>query len=133
MISWCTVLEILRATDDRMDERTDGQTEGKSDIWRWIHHLKNEESSKKILRKRKLKKINTLKYKPTRWCNTRYTEKTALVRYNKTKTKWIIDQKRVKRTLSTNQTNKYHPTTKDNKQQKEEKIANKIQIKYKTK
>ena len=32
MISWCTVLEILRATDDRMDERTDGQTTGKSDI-----------------------------------------------------------------------------------------------------
>ena len=118
--------------------RPDGWTDGWTDRRKkWYIEVdappKNEESSKTILRQRKLKKINTLKYKATRWCNTRYTEKTALVRYNKTQTKWIIDQKRVKRTLSTNQTNKYHPTTKDNKQQKEEKIANKIQIKYKTK
>ena len=64
MISWCTVLEILRATDDRMDERTDGQIDGKSDIQRWMHHLKNEESSKTILRQRKLKKSTHWNIKP---------------------------------------------------------------------
>ena len=39
MIRWCMVPEIGYA----MDERTDGQTDGKSDKHRWMPHLKTVE------------------------------------------------------------------------------------------
>ena len=56
--------------------------------------MKNEESSKKILRQRKFKKFSTLKYKPNVLSHTNSQEdhatqekKTTFLRYNKTETK----------------------------------------------
>ena len=50
-------------------------------------------------------------------------------------TKRTINQQKSQTDLvdKANQTNRYHPSTKDNKHQKQEKIANKMQSKFKTK
>ena len=40
MIRWCTFSEIWPAIDGRTDRETNGWTDGKSDIKRWVPHLK---------------------------------------------------------------------------------------------
>ena len=73
--------------------------------------MKNEASSKKILRQRKLKKINILKYKLTAPSHTNSEEgDTIKDRPRKLLYSDIIKRKQ---TSSTNQTNRYHPTTKN--------------------
>ena len=90
--------------------------------------MENGGSSKKISRQLKSKTFNILKYKLTVSSHTYSQEDDATQGtpgkpfysdIKKMQTKWIIDQRKVKRMSSTNQPNRWHAITKNTKRQKE--------------